>query len=87
MNLVTSGVYTIYMLRTNKDTLYVGITNNLEKRLQTHRHGKGAKYLRMFESFELVHEEKVKTRSDALKREIKLKKLSKKDKLKLISSP
>lgn len=70
--------YTVYILRTSKNTLYTGQTNNLEKRLGQHRAGKvGAKYLKMFDWIELVYCEKVADLSTALKREIEIKKMSK----------
>lgn len=72
-------MYNVYILRTSKNTLYTGITNNLDKRLEEHK-GKGkksAKYMRSFDSFELVHTEKFETRSEALKREAEIKKLTK----------
>ena len=70
--------YKVYILRTSSNTLYVGQTNNLEKRLKEHKDkkGKGSKYLRSFKSFELVYNETHPTRSKALRREIELKKLS-----------
>ncbi|MEK7470946.1 MAG: GIY-YIG nuclease family protein [Patescibacteria group bacterium] len=79
--------YFLYILRTSKNTLYIGQTNNLPKRLAEHK-GKtkiSSKYVRSFPSFELVYSEKYKTRSEALKREHKLKKLIKSEKEKLIS--
>jgi len=70
-------MYTVYILKTSKDTLYTGITNNLEKRLNEHKSKgkKSAKYMRSFESFELVFTQKCETKSEALKMEIKIKKL------------
>ena len=76
--------FTVYILRTSANTLYIGQTNNLEKRLKQHETKRGAKYLRMFDSFSLVYQEEHKTLSEALKREIELKKLTKKDKEKLL---
>lgn len=80
-------MYTVYILRTSKDTLYTGITNNLEKRLNEHKsHSKkSAKYMRSFESFELVYTERYETKGEALKREAKIKKLTKKQKESLIN--
>jgi putative endonuclease len=72
--------YFVYILRTDKDTLYTGQTGDLEKRMEQHRMGKGARYLKMFTSFGLVYTEKVKTRSLALKREMEIKQMSKKEK-------
>lgn len=80
-------MFTVYILRTNKNTLYVGQTNDLEKRLKLHRDKKGSKYLRMFKSFELIYKEEYKTRSEALKREIEIKKLNKKQKETLTKVP
>lgn len=81
-----SLVFTVYILRTSKNTLYIGQTNNLEKRVLEHKEKsiKGAKYMRSFESFELVYSEEFPTRSEALKREAELKKLPKSQKESLI---
>ncbi len=77
----------VYILRTSGNTLYVGQTNNLEKRLKQHTQKKiGAKYLRIFDSFTLVYQENVASRSDALKREYMLRQLSKKEKESLIKN-
>ena len=79
--------YTVYILRTSSNTFYTGQTNNLEKRLKEHRKktSKSAKYMRSFRSFELVYSEIYSTLSQALKREIELKKLSHKQKETLIN--
>jgi len=81
-------VYFVYILRTSKNTLYVGQTNNLEKRMIEHKEksGKSAKYLRMFSDFTLVYSEKYYSRSEALMREAELKKLPKDEKEILIRS-
>jgi putative endonuclease len=78
--------YTIYILRTSANTLYTGQTNNLEKRLKQHKEksSKSAKYMRSFDSFELVYKEIKPTLSEALKREIEIKKLSHRQKEALI---
>lgn len=65
--------FVVYILRTSKNTLYTGQTNNLEKRLKKHQSGKGAKYMRSFENFELVYSEHFSTRSEAMRREIEIK--------------
>lgn len=72
-------MYKVYILRTSKNTLYTGITNNLDKRLEEHRSKgkKSAKYMKAFKSFELVHTEEFENRSEALKREAEIKKLTK----------
>lgn len=74
--------YFVYILRTSSNTLYIGQTNNLEKRLKEHRNksSKSAKYIRYFSSFTLVYSEKYSTRKEAMHREAQLKKLSKAEK-------
>jgi putative endonuclease len=77
--------FTLYILRTSSNTLYIGQTNNLPRRIKEHKKQKrGAKYLRPFVSFTLVYTEVFKTRSEAMKREIELKRLTKKQKEALI---
>lgn len=79
-------MYYVYILRTSKNTLYTGQTNNIEKRLAEHRskNSKSSKYMRSFENFELVYSQEVESRSDALKREAEIKKLTKRQKEALI---
>ncbi len=74
--------YYVYILRTSKNTLYIGQTNNLEKRLKEHKSKsiRSAKYIRYFDSVELVYSEKYLTRKEAMKREWQLKKWSRKKK-------
>jgi putative endonuclease len=69
----------VYILRTSSNTLYIGQTNNLERRLKEHQSKgkKAAKYTRRFESLSLVYTETFETRSEALKREAYLKRLPK----------
>lgn len=79
--------YYIYILRTSSNTLYIGQTNNLEKRLKEHqsKSGRSAKYVRYFDFVKLVYSERHKTRKEAMHREIELKKWSKAKKEALIS--
>ncbi len=79
--------YFVYILRTSSNTLYIGQTNNLEKRMKEHReHKRGAKYMRAFSSFELVYIEAFETRSGALKREAVIKKMGHNEKERLITA-
>lgn len=78
-----SANYT-YILRCKDDSLYTGWTNNLEKRIQNHNAGKGAKYTRARRPVELVYYERFLTRQEAMRREWEIKQLARKDKLKLI---
>ena len=78
--------FTVYILRTSSNTLYVGQTNNLEKRLREHqtKGSKSAKYTRYFSKLELVYSEDFTTRHDAMRREFQIKHWSRKKKEALI---
>lgn len=75
-----------YILKCSDNTLYTGFTNNIEERLITHNKGKGAKYTRGRLPVRLVYKEEFNTKSEALKREYSIKKLSRKKKFELIKS-
>jgi putative endonuclease len=71
-------MYFVYILRTSSNTLYIGQTNKLEKRLKEHKSKspKSAKYVRYFDSVELVYSEEYLTRQEAMQREYQLKQLT-----------
>ena len=76
----------VYILRCVDDTLYTGITTDVEKRVLTHNTAKtGAKYTKMRRPVELVYQEPQPDRSSAAKREWEVKQLSRPDKLILIA--
>lgn len=75
----------LYILRCKDNTLYTGITTDVEKRLEAHRSGKGAKYTRGRTPLELVYREICESHSDALKRELEIKSLTRREKEKLIA--
>ena len=75
----------VYILRCADDTLYTGITDDLQRRLEQHNSGKGAKYTRGRGPVELVHRETYPAKGEALKREYQIKQLSRGEKLELIS--
>ena len=77
--------FKVYILKCADDTLYCGMTNDLEKRVKAHNEKNGAKYTRGRTPVELVYFETGYTMSEALKRECAIKKLTKQKKLKLIS--
>lgn len=81
------AVWYLYILRCGDDTLYTGITTDVEKRLNAHRSGKGAKYTRGRAPLELVYSEICESHSHALKRELEVKHLTREEKRKLIHSP
>ena len=74
----------LYILRCKDDSLYTGITTDVEKRVEAHRSGRGAKYTRGRGPLELVYREECGDHSAALKRELEIKKLPREDKKKLI---
>lgn len=76
----------LYILKCKDGTFYTGITTDVEKRLEMHRSGKGAKYTRGRGPLELVYSETCENHSQALKRECEVKKLPKEQKLQLILS-
>ena len=77
----------LYILRCKDGSLYTGITTDVEKRLEAHRTGKGAKYTRGRGPLELVYREECGDHSEALKRELEIKRLPREEKLKLIQNP
>jgi putative endonuclease len=77
--------YFVYILECADSTLYIGSTNDLEKRLIAHNTAKnGAHYTKIRRPVKLVYSETYETKSEALKREFALKKLKRKDKLDLM---
>ncbi|AGC41843.1 GIY-YIG catalytic domain-containing protein [Myxococcus stipitatus DSM 14675] len=78
--------WTVYMLRCRDGSLYTGATNNLERRVATHGRGRGAAYTRARLPVTLVWSESVEDRSAALRREAAIKRLTRSDKLMLVSS-
>lgn len=80
-----SNLYTVYILRCNDNSLYIGITNNFINRLKQHNSGKGAKYTKGRTPLLCVYKETGLTKSEALKREYKLKRLTKLQKETLIA--
>jgi len=76
----------LYILRCRDGSLYTGITTDVEKRLEAHRSGKGAKYTRGRAPLELVYREVCGSHSDALKRELAVKALTREQKRELIAA-
>lgn len=76
----------VYILKCKDNTFYTGWTTDLENRIKVHNQGKGAKYTRGRIPCKLIYHEEFDNKSDALKREIEIKKLNRENKLKLIES-
>ena len=76
----------LYILRCRNNTLYTGITTDVDKRFEAHASGKGAKYTRGRGPLTLVYREICGDHASALKREIEIKKLSRQEKELLIQN-
>ncbi len=79
------GGWRVYFLRCRDGSLYAGATNDLARRLARHQSGKGARYTRSRLPVVLVYEERVRGRGAALRREAALKRLTRTEKLALVS--
>jgi len=76
--------WSLYLVRCKGGHLYTGITTDVERRFAEHQAGKGAKYLRGKAPLELVFQQRIGSRSEALKIEALIKKWPKADKEKII---
>ena len=79
-----ANTWKLYILRCGDGSLYTGISTDVQKRLEAHRTGKGAKYTRGRRPLEMIYEEDCGDHSAALKRELEIKALPREEKLKLI---
>jgi len=75
--------YYTYILLTERNTLYCGYTDDLEKRFQAHLDGKGAKYTRANKPLKIVYSKEFDNKNDAMKEECRIKKLSRTQKIAL----
>lgn len=74
----------VYILKCSNNTLYTGITNNIERRIKEHNSKRGGHYTRTFGPVELVWEENYLNRSSALKREHQIKRWTRRKKKALV---
>lgn len=82
--MLLESIWYLYILRCGDGSLYTGITTDVEKRVEIHRAGKGAKYTRGRTPLELVYRETCGSHSNALKRELAVKKLTRDQKERMI---
>lgn len=73
-----------YIVECSDHSLYTGWTNHLEERIAAHNHGCGAKYTKSRRPVVLVYYETFDTKEDAMRREYKIKQMTRAQKLKLI---
>ena len=74
-----------YILLCRDGTYYTGSTNDVEKRFKDHLSGKGARYTKAHKPEKIIYREGFSTKSEALKRESEIKKLSRLKKEELVS--
>ena len=74
-----------YIVECSDHRLYTGWTNDLEKRIEAHNTGKGAKYTKTRRPVRLVYFETFATKEEAMSREYHIKRMSRQEKIKLIS--
>jgi len=66
-------MYFVYILRSEKGYLYVGCTNNIEKRIERHKSGDGAEFTRRNKTDEIVYTEAFETLLETRRREKQIK--------------
>jgi putative endonuclease len=74
----------VYILECSDLTLYTGISNDVEKRIETHNNKKGAKYTKTRTPVKLVYQQSFETKSLAAKEEWRIKQLTRNQKKELI---
>ncbi len=78
-------LYYVYIIRCKDGSYYTGYAKDPEERFKLHKKGLGARYTRIHEPEQLVYLEQFVSRSQAIKRERKIKALTHKRKHQLIS--
>ncbi len=81
-------MYYVYMVRCADGTLYTGYTTNVNRRVDMHNKGKGARYTRSRLPVVLLYQETFATKTEALRREYEVKQLTREQKEHLfVSAP
>ena len=75
-----------YIVECSDGTFYTGWTNNLDKRLEAHNSGKGAKYTKTRKPVKIVYTEEFETKEEAMSREYAIKRLTRAEKIRLIET-
>jgi putative endonuclease len=78
--------WTVYIILSSDDSLYTGITTDMERRFRQHAEGRGARYFRGRQPVRVVYLEGGHTRSTAGKREARIKAASRAEKILLVAS-
>ena len=74
----------VYIIECKDGTLYTGITNNLERRIKQHNYGRGCKFTKYRSPVKLLYNEECLSKAIALRREARIKSLTRAKKLELI---
>jgi putative endonuclease len=78
-------MYYLYLLQCKDKSIYTGITNDIDARFKKHKEGRGASYTRSRGAEKIIYTEEYKTKGEALKREIQVKKMKRDQKILLAS--
>lgn len=79
-------MYFVYILLCSDGSFYTGSTNDVEKRFKDHVEGRGARYTKSHKPVRILYQKYFDTKSAALKREVEIKKLTKKEKEILVNN-
>ena len=82
--LKTKKIFSVYIVLTKDGRYYTGYTNDLERRMKEHSKGIGSKFMRCFGFERLLYTETFEDRTEAMRREIAIKKLPRDKKEELI---
>lgn len=83
---MTDKTHYVYVVECSDGTLYTGYTTDVERRVEEHNAGEGAKYTRGRTPVRPVHVEEYETRSEAMSREHEVKSLSREEKERLVNA-
>lgn len=77
-------MYFVYIIQCEDNSLYTGMTSDIQKRFKEHKSSKGARYTRSHKPVKIVYTEECETMIEALKRERQIKGWKRNKKLNLI---
>ncbi len=86
MTKLIETLWVVYIIQAKSGKLYTGITNNLDRRFAAHKNSTGARFFHFSSPEKVLYQERYPNRSEATKREIAIKKLSRKEKLMLVEN-
>ena len=78
--------YYVYILLCKDGSYYTGYAKDIKNRVEQHKKGQGARYTRMHQAQKIVYVEEFKSRSEAMRRERKIKSLKHTEKQRLVNT-